>query len=155
MEALAILAVLLALGFGAGRHLESRHYRSIREREAANIHIPVVTFKRLEPGRAVADARLAVGSIVVSADYFKRFLAAFRKIFGGELHSYSSLLDRGRREAILRMRESCRDADVFLNCRFETSSISKGRQDKISCVEVIAYATAVRFADEVRPQAAD
>jgi uncharacterized protein YbjQ (UPF0145 family) len=148
------VVVLLALGFGVGRYLEARHYRSIREREAANLQVPVVTFDTLEPGRPVAEARLAVGSVVVSVDYYKRFLTGFRKVFGGELYSYASLIDRGRREAILRMRESCRDADLFLNCRLETSSISKGGRDRIGCVEVIAYSTAVRFADEVRPETA-
>ena len=66
-------------------------------------------------------------------------------VFGGEMKSYSSIIDRGRREAILRMKESCPDADLFLNCRLETSSISKGKGKVVGCAEVLAYATAVRF----------
>ena len=41
---------------------------------------------------------------MVSVDYFKRFLAGLRMIFGGRVSSYESLLDRARREALLRMR---------------------------------------------------
>jgi len=55
------------------------------------------------------------------------------------------LIDRGRREALLRMKEWAPDADVFLNCRLETASISKGEGKAIGCVEVIAYATAVKY----------
>jgi uncharacterized protein YbjQ (UPF0145 family) len=52
-------------------------------------------------------------------------------------------LDRARREAILRMKESCKKADEIINLRIETSSISKGRGRSIGSVEVLAYATAL------------
>lgn len=159
MEALLILAIVggpLLLGFAGGRYAESRHYASLRQREAATLHVPVVTFRRLAGDRRVAAATLATGSVVVSVDHFKRFLTAFRKVFGGELHAYASLIDRGRREAVLRMKESCPEADLFLNCRLETASISKGQGDAVACVEVLAYGTAIRFAaeDAVRSETA-
>ena len=66
-------------------------------------------------------------------------------VFGGEMKSYSSVIDRGRREAILRMKEASPEADLFLNCRLETSSVSKGQGKAVGCAEVLAYATAVRF----------
>ena len=145
---------LLALGFGAGKYLEAKHYVSIRQREAATLHIPVVTFENLSEDKPVASASLAIGSVVVSVDYYKRFLAGLRMFFGGELRSYSSLLDRARREAILRMKESHPAARMFLNCRLETASISKGEKQKIGTVEVFAYSTAITFADEVHSQTA-
>ena len=86
-----------------------------------------------------------MGSVVVSIDHFKRFLSAFRQFFGGEMKSYSSVIDRGRREAILRMTEAAPDASMFRNWRLETSSISKGGGKAVGCAEVVAYATAVRF----------
>ncbi len=137
--------VLLTLGFLAGKWAESRHYRSIRARERKYIHIPVVTTKTLEDKRSIKEAKLVVGSVVISVDYYKRFLAFLRSIFGGEILSYSPLIDRGRREALLRMRESCPDADCFLNCRLETVSISKGRGKATGTVEVMAYSTAITF----------
>lgn len=144
--------VLLGLGFGVGKILEARHYASIRTRESALLHVPVVTFKKLADNRPIASAGLAMGSVVVSVDYYKKFLAGFRMFFGGELRSYSPLLDRARREAILRMKESHPSAHLFLNCRLATSSISQGRKKTMGTVEVIAYATAVTFADEVYRQ---
>ena len=142
---LLFVLFLLLLGFVAGKLAEWKHYRSIREREGLTLRVPVVSFKTLDDPRPVRDARLAVGSVVVSADYYKRFLMAFRKIFGGEVLSYSPVIDRGRREAILRMKESCPDADLFLNCRLATSSITNSQGRDIGRVEVIAYATAVKF----------
>ena len=144
---------LIGLGFGVGKYLENAHYVSIRAREAATLHVPVVTLEKLPEERPVASAILAVGSVVVSIDYYKRLLAGFRMFFGGELRAYSSLIDRGRREAILRMKESVPGAHLFLNCRLETASISKGEKNTLGTVEVIAYGTAVTFADEVHPQA--
>ena len=136
---------LLALGFFAGKLTEWSHYRSIREREGATLKVPAVSIKNLDDPRPVRDVRLAIGSVVVSADYYKRFLMTFRKILGGEVHSYSSVIDRGRREAVLRMKESCPDAHLFLNCRLATSSISNSQGRDIGRVEVIAYATAIQF----------
>ena len=143
---LAIPIFLLLLGFFAGRYAEHRHYRSIREREEKMLTTPAVTTKTLDDGRPVAQAELAVGSVVISVDYFKRFLMGFRRIFGGEVKSYSPLIDRGRREAILRMKESHPDADLYLNCRMETAAIFNGKGKATGSVELFAYCTAIKFA---------
>ncbi len=146
LYAIAVLGPLL-LGFVVGRWLERRHYASIHRREQQYMQVAVVTFEPPPPARPIRSATLAVGSVVVSVDYYKRFLAGFRLFFGGQLGSYASLLDRGRREAILRMRESAPQADVFVNARIETSSISQGEDDSTGTVEVFAYATALEYAE--------
>lgn len=153
MAELIITLVLLALGFGSGRFLEKKHYENIVRRERESLHIPAVTFKALSDENSIKSVSLAAGSVVVSVDYFKRFLAAFRMFFGGELGSYASLIDRGRREALLRMKESCPEASIFLNTRLETSSISKGnKSQKIGSVEILAYSTAIVYVDAVHPE---
>ncbi|MFT5162439.1 MAG: hypothetical protein ACI9FJ_001015, partial [Alteromonadaceae bacterium] len=48
-----------------------------------------------------------------------------------------------RREAILRLKESCPGANQVINLRIETSSITKGNANQIGAVEVLAYATAI------------
>ena len=53
----------------------------------------------------VRTSFLVNGSTVVSNDYFKRLLAILRNIFGGRVKAYESLLDRARREAVLRMKD--------------------------------------------------
>lgn len=90
-------------------------------------------------------SEIAVGSVVVSVDHFKRLFMNIRRIFGGEVCSYSPLIDRGRREALLRMKESCPEANMFLNCRLQTSTISNGKGKSTGCVEVIAYSTALHL----------
>ena len=142
---LALPLGLLVLGFVMGRIAEARHYRSIHQREENFVTVPTVSMKTVMDPRPVRSCEMAVGSVVISVDHYKRFLMAFRVIFGGEVRSYSSLLDRGRREALLRMKESCPGAGLFLNCRTETSTISNGQGKAIGTVEILAYATAVEF----------
>ena len=115
MEQLIIFAVLLLVGYGVGTMAESRHYRSIKEREQQFLGLPLLTLKRVPGGNPpVEKSGLVYGSVVISVDYFKRFLAALRNLFGGRIAAYETLLDRARREAILRMEEMAPGADVIL-----------------------------------------
>lgn len=142
-----ILAVvlLLILAFFTGGIAERRHYKSIIRREDELGDLVVVVAKTLPPMSPAPATTLVRGNVVVSIDYFKRFLARLRMIFGGRIHTYESLMDRARREAILRMQTEARavGASMIFNMRFETSSISKGKKDAVGTVEVLAYGTAV------------
>ncbi|MFA6962949.1 MAG: heavy metal-binding domain-containing protein [Opitutaceae bacterium] len=129
-----------------GRSLEKKHFESIRAREAATTNLPVITNKSGDPTLEVVKAEMVMGSVVVSLDHFKRFLARLRMIFGGRVASYETLLDRARREATLRLKESCAGADLVLNFRMTTSTIAntKGKQGA-GGVEVLAYGTAITY----------
>jgi len=83
--------------------------------------------------------------VTISVDYFKRFLAALHAFFGGRVTSYETLLDRSRREALLRMKTMAKEkkAMLILNVRYETVSIYKGAGKSIGSVEVLAYGTAL------------
>lgn len=140
--------LLLILGYSFGRLAERRHYKSIRRREDEFGDLIIVSTKTLPPSvtaPAAPATTLVMGNVCISVDYFKRFIARLRMIFGGRVHTYESLLDRGRREAILRMQKRARDlgATMIFNMRFETSSISKGAKQAVGTVEVLAYGTAV------------
>lgn len=140
-----ILLLLLVVGYSFGRIAEWRHYRSIRRREDTFGNLIVVASKT-PPAMPVAPrTTLVMGNAVISIDYFKRFVASLRKIFGGRLRTYESLLDRARREAILRMQADAQlvGATMIFNMRFETSSISKGAKNSVGTVEVVAYGTGV------------
>jgi uncharacterized protein YbjQ (UPF0145 family) len=146
---LIVFLSLLALGYGAGTWVEKRHYRSIAERELATINLPAVTLKSIGvPAHKIRSARLVHGSAVISVDYFKRLLAGLRNIFGGRVKSYESLIDRARREALLRMKAMAGDATVIVNVRIETSSIGRqSRRKSIACLEAMAYGTALTVED--------
>ena len=147
MEALIILLILLALGYLAGTYFEKQHYRSIKIREKKTLHVPVVTFGKKQSLPFAQEASLFVGSVVVSADYFKMFAAGLRNLVGGKVVVYESLLDRGRREAILRMKESAMawGATQIFNVRLETSNIgSQEGKRSLVAIEVIAYGTGIK-----------
>ena len=144
MVDLIILACLMALGYVAGTIAEKRHYRSIERREAAYLNLPAVTLQTAGvPADRVRSAKLVYGSAVISIDYFKRILAGLRNIFGGTVKSYETLIDRARREAVLRMKEMAQGADIIVNVRIETSAIGKNARKSVGCIEAIAYGTAM------------
>jgi uncharacterized protein YbjQ (UPF0145 family) len=149
---IGIPLLLLLLGWGFGRIAERRHYRSLHHREDLELGLPITNERRLMPqDREVLEVQLMRGSAVISVDYFKRFTAWLRGLFGGEVHSYSSLLDRARREAKLRMIEAWPEADLILNFRLETSTISNSSGNSLGTVEVLAYGTGVRFGNLIEP----
>ncbi|ORJ59887.1 hypothetical protein B5V00_08845 [Geothermobacter hydrogeniphilus] len=146
---LVIFLVLLALGYAAGSLAEKRHYKSIEKRERELVRLAVVTAEGSFPPGRVRQAFLVSGSTVVSIDYFKRLLAILRNIFGGRVKAYESLVDRARREAILRMKAEAqqRGAGMILNLRLETATIGRNanRKNQVGSVEAIAYGTAIVF----------
>jgi uncharacterized protein YbjQ (UPF0145 family) len=140
-----VFFVLLILGYGFGRWAEKRHFASIIERE--ELLRDLLTFNgRIPPlGLGPVDAVLVGGNVVISIDYFKRISAALRSLIGGQVTAYESLLDRARREAILRMKQQAYDsgASHVINVKLETASISKGQRQQVGSVEVYAYGTAL------------
>jgi uncharacterized protein YbjQ (UPF0145 family) len=142
---LIIFLILIFVGYAAGTFSEKRHYRSIHQREALYLQLPAVTMKTVYySDNKVKSAQLVYGSAVISIDYFKRILATLRNIFGGTVKSYESLIDRARREALLRMKEMAVDATVIVNLRIETATIGRKANKKgVGCVEAIAYGTAL------------
>lgn len=140
-----IFIMLFAVGYIAGSIAESRHYASIADREQKTVGLPTLTMKHGYDPTQVARSELATGSVVISVDYFKRILAALRNVFGGNVGAYESLVDRARREATLRMKESVTDANMIVNVRIETSTIGQSADSKraIGSIEALAYGTAI------------
>ena len=140
-----VLISLIALGYFAGTFLEKRHYRSIERREKAYLHLPAITAKNVNINENnIREVKMVCGSAVISIDYFKRILAGLRNIFGGTVKSYETLIDRARREALLRMKEKADDATMIINVRIETSTVGKTKRNKnVGCLEAVAYGTAL------------
>jgi len=147
METIVIFVVLIVIGLVVGRENERRHYAEL----AANEHSlrDIISCS----GRGAADANtfrsgtLVVGSVVIAEDYFKRVAASLKSLVGGNIRSYESLLERGRREAIVRMKQEARrlGATEVVTVRLETASLSEdwsGRRPMFSA-ELIAYGTAL------------
>jgi uncharacterized protein YbjQ (UPF0145 family) len=143
MDQLVIFAVLVVLGYFFGTWAEKRHLASIREREVEYQHLPTIMLKHPLDHSNIVRHKLVNGSVVISIDYYKRFIASLVNLFGGRISSYESLVDRARREAILRMKEEAGNASEIINLRIETSSISKNARQNVGTVEVLAYGTAI------------
>ncbi len=139
-----ILVVLFFTGLIFGTLNERKHYRSIQKREADLIQRPLVSFgKKANPIYQGFHGELVSANVVISIDYFKKFVANISNLIGGKVVSYETLLDRARREAILRLKESCPEADFIINTRIETASIGKSTNNSVACVEVLVYGTAL------------
>lgn len=147
MIELFIFFCLLALGYLAGSAVEKSHYASINERERRTISVPVYNVGAKQPLPEAEGAQLFMGSVVISSDYFKAFLASLSKLVGGQIFAYESLLDRGRREALLRMKEDAIrwGAKKVINVRLETATIGSRTGDSgILSIEIVAYGTGLR-----------
>lgn len=141
--------LVLLLAYFIGNYLERRHFESIRERETAARGFPVVSFNTMPQDWNASQAHLVSGSIVVSLDYFKRVIAGLRGLIGGRIKTYEPLLERARREAVLRMIDDARAQgyDAIFNVRLETSRLANARRDGkgVAGVEMLAFGTAVKF----------
>jgi uncharacterized protein YbjQ (UPF0145 family) len=142
---LILLLTLLAVGYIFGRIAESRHYRSIIKREKQFADILLFAAKRAPPEMTDVDAVLVSGSAVISSDYFKWFVAGLRKIFGGRFRVYETLLDRARRESILRLKQQTRElgGNAIFNVKFESFNVTMGARGGIAAIEILAYGTAL------------
>ncbi len=143
MYDLIILFVLLFLGYVFGQMAEKRHFRSIIKRE--DEYQSILTFAKRFPLNNDGDQRaeLVGGNVVISVDYFKRFVATLRNLIGGRITTYESLLERARREALLRMKAEAhkKGLNTIVNVKLETASITKGNKNQVGAVEVYAYGT--------------
>ena len=106
------------------------------------VELLVTTIESL-PGRTLEPLGIARGSTVRAKHIGSDIVASFRNIVGGEIKEYAALLGGAREQAMDRMIADARamGADAVVGVRFETSTITQ------QASEVLAYGTAVRFAD--------
>lgn len=136
---LLIFAVLFAVGFGFGRYNECKHFQYLAEQEQrlAYIQLDSSRFKSTDlPGQLVSS------NVVISHDYFKYAIANVQNLLGGRLTSYESVVERARREAIVRLKLEAEKmgATQILGLRLSTTEL--GMQGGM--VEVFAYGTAIK-----------
>lgn len=154
MSDLVFLVLLLLIGYLFGSIAERRHYKSIRRREEEFRGLPIVATKYPPMEIPAPGSALVCGNVVISIDFFKKFVAGLRYFFGGRISAFETLLDRARREAVLRMKDeaSKMGANYVFNVKLETMSIYKGRRNAIGSVEVLAYGTALIPQNEASPR---
>lgn len=149
MEGLYVLGssiTLILIGLVVGKAIEQSHLRRLAVRERELRSVVACNLRRIPPGLQVERCFLVTGSAVIATDYFKTFAAGLRNLFGGEMKSYRSLMDRARRQAVVRMLEEAAQggAAIVWNVRFETVCIHGQERNKPGGVEMIAYGTALK-----------
>lgn len=133
-----IWLVLIAIGWYFGTRAERSHLKSLMADEQKYQHIQVSSERFYEP-KGVNESILVVGSVVIAQDKFKQVVAAMLSLFGKNLTVYEMLLDRARREAVVRAKRQANDAGchALYGLRFEMTEVQGG-------VEILAYGVAVK-----------
>ena len=101
----------------------------------------IITNIETIPGKKIVEHfGLVCGSTVRAKNVFKDIGAGFKNIVGGELKSYTALLEESRKQAIERMIKQAESlgANAIVNVRFSTSAVAQ------LAAEIYVYGTAVR-----------
>lgn len=92
-------------------------------------------------GKAVSMLGVVEGTTIQTVHMGKDFMNGLKTLVGGELKSYTEMMEKARKLATERMVEEARGlgADAVIGIRYTTSSIMQ------SASEVMVYGTAVKF----------
>ncbi|MCI5569532.1 MAG: YbjQ family protein [Lachnospiraceae bacterium] len=94
-------------------------------------------------GKKLEMLSLVKGSTIQSKNIGRDITQGLKTLIGGELGTYTEMMNDARALATQRMTEEAEalGADAVVNIRYATSAIMQG------AAEVIAYGTAVKFVD--------
>lgn len=92
-------------------------------------------------GKELEMLGMVKGSTVQTKNLGKDITQSFKSMVGGELRSYTEMMNEARALATKRMVEEAEGmkADAVINIRYASSTITGG------AAEVMAYGTAVKF----------
>lgn len=152
--------ILFMVGWYFGTRNEHKHLRELDRNEHLLGHIILSSERFYQPtllarstglagstgstasnGSTGSQSELVLGSVVVAQDYFKMIIAGIMNLLGRNLSTYETLLERARREALVRMKREAHELghNQIYGVRLEVTSIDElGKM-----VEAIAYGTAV------------
>ena len=86
---------------------------------------------------------LVRGTMIQSVHFGKDIMNSFKTLVGGELTSYTQMMNEARAVATKRMSEEAESmgADAIINIRYASIQVMQG------AAEIMAYGTAVKFID--------
>ncbi len=144
MFEIIFIGAFLGISYFIGNRIESNHIKDIVIREKKSIHLPYRN-TGLKDSFVDHEGFLVYGSVVVTHDAFKNFVMGLINIIGGRVTVYESLLERARREALLRLKEKAlaQGAKELVNFRMQSAEIGYNQQNSGS-IEIFCYATALK-----------
>lgn len=101
----------------------------------------LVTTTENIPGKEYEIIGEVFGLTTQSKNMIKDFGAGLKSMVGGEIRSYTQMLQKSREQALDRLREEAAEkgADAIVMMRFDSGTIGGDMQS------VVAYGTAVKF----------
>ncbi len=93
------------------------------------------------PGKNFEMIGMVRGTMIQSVHVGKDIMNSFRTLVGGELTSYTEMMNEARAIATKRMADDAASmgADAVINIRYASSQVMQG------AAEIMAYGTAVKF----------
>lgn len=133
-----LFVILFSVGFGFGRYQEKKHLRYLAEQEARLAHIQLDQRRFASSDQA---GQLISSNVVISHDYFKYIMAYLQNLLGGRLTHYETVVERARREALVRLKLEAEKvgATQIMGLRLSTTDLGMDG----GMVEVFAYGTAI------------
>ena len=100
----------------------------------------LVTVETLQ-GCNYEELGVVTGSTIQSKNMFADFGQGLKSIVGGELHSYTDMMEKAREKATRRMVDQAvrMGADAVIGVRYTTNSIME------QAAEVLVFGTAVKY----------
>ena len=148
MSDFVIAFTILFIGFLISKVIEFLHFHSIRKREKKLLSFPVTSEQKTFCDKKITRGKLVCAEVSLATDYYKRFVALILSLFGLNIVVYEKLLDRARREAILRLKEKCKEYDAIINLKIDTVRIYSrllGKKHSTICLQVLVSGTAINY----------
>ena len=133
-----IFALLFLIGWIFGRYNERKHWAELELNEA---RLAYISTDNQRFATSCHHGQLISSNVVISHDYFKFVIATIQNFFGGPLKTYESILERARREAVVRLKLEAEKIGATHIMGLRLSTTEMGMQGKM--VEVFAYGTAI------------
>ena len=92
-------------------------------------------------GKELETITMVKGSVIQAKHVGKDIMSGFKGLVGGELTSYSEMMNEARAKATKRMVEEAQGlgADAVINVRYTSAAVMQG------AAEILVYGTAVKF----------
>lgn len=96
------------------------------------------------PGVEIEALDMVKGTVVQTKNFGKDFMAGMKTLVGGEIVSYTEMLNEARQIAVKRMVDEAKalGADAVIGVKYGSSQVMQG------AAEVIAYGTAVKYVNK-------
>lgn len=135
---------VIVIGLIFGQIAERKHFARLKETEQELSGILLTNVKHMS-GLDTSRGTLVTGNVVIANDAFKKFISGFMMFFGGRVSVFETLMERARREALVRMTLEARElgASSVINIRIETSTILGKSAKSVGSIEMLAYGTAI------------